>query len=84
MIHDLKILPEYFEAVKDMRKPFEVRRETDRYFSVGDELLLREYSLNIVPEKHDDERYTGNVIRRIITYKLNLADNLVVLGLSII
>ena len=41
MKHDLKILPEHFNAVADGRKPFEVRRN-DWDYQVGDILHLRE------------------------------------------
>lgn len=38
----LKIKPEYFQAVIDGRKPFEIRKN-DRNFKVGDEIYLDEY-----------------------------------------
>ena len=41
MIHDLKILPEYFVEVVRGNKTFEVRKD-DRPFNVGDELILYE------------------------------------------
>jgi hypothetical protein len=43
MIHDLKILPQYFDAVKEGSKTFEVRRD-DRPFNVGDVLRLHEFN----------------------------------------
>ena len=49
MIHELKILPEYFEAVTSGRKQFEIRKN-DRDFKVGDQLILREYKKYI---KHE-------------------------------
>ena len=52
MIHELKILPIYFEEVKDGRKSFEVRKN-DRNFKVGDMLALNEYDA-------DKKEYTGN------------------------
>ena len=51
MIHELKILPEYFEAVIEGRKTFEIRKN-DRVFEIGDMLALNEYA--------DGKRYTGN------------------------
>ncbi|MGH1816612.1 DUF3850 domain-containing protein [Enterococcus casseliflavus] len=42
--HNLKILPEYFEAVVSGKKTFEVRKN-DRDFQVGDEVLLEEFTL---------------------------------------
>lgn len=52
MIHELKILPEYFKAVLSGEKTFEIRRN-DRPFSKGDLLALNEYD-------SDDKSYTGN------------------------
>lgn len=42
MKHFLKTLPEFFQAVIDGRKPFELR-EDDRGFKVGDRVILEEY-----------------------------------------
>lgn len=42
MIHHLKTKPEYFQAVIDGRKPFEIRNN-DRNFKQGDKVILEEY-----------------------------------------
>ena len=42
MIHHLKILPEFYEAVIENRKPFEIR-ENDRNFKSGDIVILEEF-----------------------------------------
>lgn len=55
-----KILPEYFQAVRNREKTFEIRKD-DSDYQVGDMLRLREY---------DGEKYTGNVVIRQITYIL--------------
>ncbi len=74
MIHELKILPEYFEAVTSGRKQFEIR-ENDRNFKIGDQLILREWSKN---------EYTGDSYKAEITYITNYAqrDGYVVLGIK--
>lgn len=61
-LHALKIWPEYFEAVLDGRKRFEIRRD-DRGYKVGDVLNLREWD----PAK---ERYTGRMLDASVTYLL--------------
>lgn len=75
-IHDLKTLPEYFEAVDSGAKPFEVRFN-DRDFKVGDLLCLREYV---------DGEHTGRALYREVTYVLSNPDyckeGFVVLGLG--
>lgn len=58
MHHYLKIAPEYFQAVKEGIKTFEIR-ENDRGFQKGDTVLLREYEFPY---------YTGKSILVQITY----------------
>ena len=60
MIHELKILPEYFDAVRSREKTFELRKN-DRGFKVGDYLHLKEW---------DGEKYTGREVTRYVNYIL--------------
>ena len=64
--HELRILPEYFNAVLDGRKTFELRRN-DRCFSIGDTLVLKEW---------DKEKLTltGRELRCEVTYILKEND----------
>jgi hypothetical protein len=64
MIHELKIFPEYFNAVISGVKTFEIRKN-DRPFKVGDLLALNEY---------DGQSYTGNSCLVYIDYILADAD----------
>lgn len=64
MIHDLKILPEYYRAVIERRKTFEVRKN-DRNFKVGDRVNLMEYDPDYAG------KYTGRVCQCVITYILD-------------
>lgn len=54
-----KILPEYFKAVAERRKNFELRKDEDD-IQVGDDLILEEW----------DGEYTGHFARRKVTYVL--------------
>ena len=60
MIHELKILPEYFSSIISRRKTFEIRFN-DRNFHTGDTLILREWNGN----------YTGREVKSKITYILH-------------
>lgn len=66
MIHELKIWPEYYEAVTHhnvlLRKTLEIRKN-DRNYQVGDELLLKEYN-------PDSKSYTGREAKVIVTHIL--------------
>lgn len=82
MIHELKILPEFFEAVTNGRKQFEIRKN-DRDYKVGDQLVLRE-----VDYVHNENSsvglfYTGDSYKAEITYITDYAqkDGYVVLGI---
>jgi len=55
-----KILPEYFEAVRDGRKTFELRKDEDN-IQVGDLLILREW---------DGVKFTGRAIYADVMYVL--------------
>lgn len=61
MLHELKILPEYFKEVISGRKTFELRKN-DRNFQVGDKVLLKEWNL---------KEYTGRECEVMITYILH-------------
>jgi hypothetical protein len=71
--HELKIRPEYFEAVVFGRKGFEIRKN-DRGFKVGEWLHLMEW---------EREKYTGRDAHVQITYVTDFMqrDGYVVLGI---
>lgn len=60
MVHELKILPEYFKEVKIGNKTFELRKD-DRQIQIGDVVILKEWT---------GEAYTGNELRVGVTYVL--------------
>jgi hypothetical protein len=66
--HDLKVWPEFFDALADGRKPFEIRKN-DRDYQVGDVLRLREYAPG-------PDVYTGRELRRTVSYMLEGNDSL--------
>lgn len=74
--HELKVWPEYFKAILDGSKQFEVR-EDDRHFCVGDDVVLKEFDPAIFathqfhyPQEAEDEAYTGRALLALITYVL--------------
>lgn len=78
MIHELKILPEFFKAVKKGKKTFEIR-VNDRPYKVNDHLLLKEYT---------GTEYTGEEIKVRIKYILDdenyLLKNTVAMAIEIL
>ncbi|VXB37760.1 hypothetical protein EXIGUO8H_100011 [Exiguobacterium sp. 8H] len=60
MLHELKIWPEYFDAVEAGLKTFEIRQD-DRGYKSGDVLTLREYDPT-------EQAYTGRALCRRVTY----------------
>lgn len=58
--HDVKTASNFFEDSKSGKKPFELRKN-DRGYKVGDFLKMRKYK---------DGEYTGETIRKEITYVL--------------
>lgn len=63
MIHELKILPNYFADVISGKKTFEIRKN-DRFFQEGDLLALNEFNA-------EKKQYTGNSCLVYIDYILN-------------
>lgn len=79
VIHHLKTWPGFFQAVRDGRKQFEVRKD-DRGFQIGDRLHLQEWD-------PDTQEYTGRSHIMTVTYRLpgpgfGIEDGFVVLGLA--
>ena len=78
MVHELKILPQYFDPVARRTKTFELRKD-DRNYQLGDELLLREW---------DGDHYTGRRLHRYVVYiyhghgDYGLAEGYCILGLK--
>lgn len=77
VIHELKILPKYFDEVQSLNKQFELRKD-DRDYRVGDLILLKEF---------ENGHYTGRECGCFdITYILRncpeygLADGYCILG----
>lgn len=77
MIHELKILPEYFYLVRCRIKTFEIRKN-DRDFKEGDMLALNEWNT--------DNGYTGNSILVGVDYILSdpqyVKEGYVIMGIS--
>lgn len=76
MTHELKCWPEYFIAIWDGLKSFEIRKN-DRNYQVGDTLRLREW--------HPSHGYTGRQVERKVSFltdfPFGLRDGYVCMGL---
>lgn len=68
-IHDIKIQPEFFNAVDNKTKRAELRKD-DRGYEVGDMLKMHEYIDRTPSGIACSGKYTGRVIVAIITHKL--------------
>lgn len=81
MTHALKCWPEYFKALDNGEKTFEIRKD-DRPFEVGDKIMLQEYNTAT-------EKYTGEELTFSISYimrdkpKFGLKIGYCILGLKI-
>jgi len=77
-VHELKVWPVYFDALRTRRKTFEVRRN-DRNYQLHDWLILREWNPSTA-------EYTGRVLRRRVSYISDLAiigiDGFVAMGIK--
>jgi hypothetical protein len=69
MTHTLKIWPGSFEAVTEGRKRHEIRDCSDREFTKGDTVILREWvPTDATKEGVRDGRFTGRSLMRKISY----------------
>jgi hypothetical protein len=78
--HNLKTWPEYFDAIWNGSKPFEVRKN-DRDYQVGDWLNLQEW-------EPTPGVYTGRSMTVRVTYimgggSFGIADDHVVMGIAV-
>ena len=73
--HELKCWPEYFNAILEGRKHFEVREGTDRVYFTNDTLWLREWD-------QTTQDYTGRELKVKVTYVHNGPDDIWVIGLD--
>lgn len=90
-VYDLKLSDEFFNDVALGYKTFEIRKEDDKVFNIGDELVLHRYSdsWGYVYKDGDflvetDEKGSDYVTVTVV-YKTNYAqkDGYVVLGISL-
>lgn len=94
MIHTVKCNYDYFKALKDGTKTFEVRKK-DRLYEVGDYLAVNEfipdenfdpYSSDTGLRRSDGGYYTGDCLLYKITYIMNdqqyCKEGMVILGLA--
>lgn len=77
MVHELKILPEYYEEVKAGNKNFELRKN-DRDYMVHDTLRLRAWKDGQYLDKPPLERFISYILMDCPEY--GLMDGYVILG----
>jgi hypothetical protein len=65
--HELKTWPVPFEAIKQNRKTFEMRKD-DRDFATGDWLYLREWAPSGGDVACGEGQYTGRTLRLQVSY----------------
>ena len=65
MTHELKTWPEYFQAVRNRSKTFEVRKN-DRNFHPGDTVILQEY--DPITKQYTGEHETRDVGYVLVDY----------------
>lgn len=73
-VHEIKIHPEYFQAVKSGIKRFEYRFD-DRGYEVGDILQLQEW-------RPEEQQYTGRELTVTVTYLLGVPDGYVIMSIK--
>lgn len=79
MVHEMKLLEQYFDDVVNGDKPFELRKD-DRNIQVDDEIILKEWN---------GEHYTGRWAKANVTYVLRdcpqygLMDGYCIIGIQI-
>lgn len=76
MRHDVKIWPQYLDAIVDGRKTYEIRKN-DRGYQVGDQLLLREWDPG-------SETYSSRTVLAEVTYMSSISQDQVVLAIKLI
>lgn len=77
--HELKCWPEYFMAIWERRKTFEIRKN-DRDFQVGDKLSLREWDPSM--PKHYTGAFTTRTVTYVTDFPYGLRDGYVCMGLT--
>lgn len=83
IVHDLKVNPQFWEAVKNGSKPFEVRRN-DRNFKVGDVCRLRQYSHDLGYVGTDEVCYPISYILHNEDFPNGVPIGFVVLGFGVL
>lgn len=84
MLHKIKTWPQFFDAVADGTKTFELR-ENDRGYQKGDEVILQEWDPELDEKRFGKspapKGYTGREIKAKIGYVLPVGNNHVAFSL---